>query len=124
MGQPMNKITNRNRKTKSGYAQTSSLYQAQNCNSCPLRGACHKAQGNRIIERNQNLERHKERVRENLLSEIGEIKRKQRTADVEPVFAHIKSNRNFKRFTHIGKEKAELEFGLHALAHNLRKKSA
>ncbi|WP_034690355.1 transposase, partial [Kaistella palustris] len=76
------------------------------------------------IERNQNLERHKDRVRENLLSEIGEIKRRQRTADVEPVFAHIKSNRNFKRFTHIGIEKAELEFGLHALAHNLRKKSA
>ncbi|VAW27776.1 Transposase, IS4 family, partial [hydrothermal vent metagenome] len=47
-----------------------------------------------------------------------------RTADVEPVFAHIKSNRNFKRFTHKGIEKAELEFGLHALAHNLRKKSA
>lgn len=124
MGQPMNKISSKNRKTKSGYAQTSSLYQAQNCNGCPLRGACHKAQGNRIIERNQNLERHKERVRENLLSEIGEIKRKQRTADVEPVFAHIKSNRNFKRFTHKGIQKAELEFGLHALAHNLRKKSA
>ena len=124
MGQPMNKISSKNRKTKSGYAQTSSLYQAQNCKGCPLRGACYKAQGNRIVERNPNLERHKEKVRENLLSEIGKIKRKQRTADVEPVFAHIKSNRNFKRFTHTGIEKAELEFGLHALAHNLRKKSA
>ena len=107
-----------------GFAQTSSLYQAQNCNGCPLRGACHQAKGNRIIERNQNLERHKDIVRKNLLSEIGKIKRRQRTADVEPVFAHIKSNRNFKRFTHKGIQKAELEFGLHALAHNLRKKSA
>ena len=91
---------------------------------CPLRGGCFKAKGNRIIERNQNLERHKEKVRENLLSDMGEIKRRQRTADVEPVFAHIKSNRNFKRFTHKGIQKAELEFGLHALAHNLRKRSA
>ena len=124
MGQPMSKIANKNRKTKNGFAQTSSLYQAQNCVGCPLRGTCHKSQGNRIIERNHNLERHKNRVRENLLSEIGERKRKQRTADVEPVFAHIKSNRNFKRFTHVGIAKAELEFGLHALAHNLRKKSA
>lgn len=124
MGQKMDKISSKNRKTKNGFAQTTSLYQAQNCSGCPLRGACHKSQGNRIIERNHNLERHKNSVRENLLSEIGQRKRKQRTADVEPVFAHIKSNRNFKRFTHIGIEKAELEFGLHALAHNLRKKSA
>ncbi len=48
----------------------------------------------------------------------------QRTADVEPVFAHIKSNRNFKRFTLKGIEKAEIEFGLHALAHNIKKKRA
>ncbi len=124
MGQPMNKVGNRNRKTKTGHTQTSSLYQAKNCDGCPVRGACFKAKGNRIIERNHNLERHKEKIRKNLLSEIGEIKRKQRTADVEPVFAHIKSNRNFKRFTHYGIQKCELEFGLHALAHNLRKKSA
>lgn len=124
MGQKMERIGERKRKTKSGYLQTSSAYSAQNCEGCPLRGACFKAQGNRIVERNHALEKHKEKVRKNLLSEIGEIKRKQRTADVEPVFAHIKSNRNFKRFTHKGIEKAELEFGLHALAHNLRKKSA
>lgn len=124
MGQKMENIGNKTKKTKSGYKQTTSTYQAKNCEGCPLRGSCFKAIGNRIIERNHNLERHKERVRHNLLTEIGEIKRKQRTADVEPVFAHIKSNRNFKRFTHRGIEKVELEFGLHALAHNLRKKSA
>ncbi|MEN1785802.1 MAG: transposase, partial [Bacteroidota bacterium] len=49
---------------------------------------------------------------------------KRRTADVEPVFGHIKSNRNFKRFTHRGLEKVELEFALHALAHNMIKKAA
>jgi len=124
MGQPMEKISTRRRKTKSGHHQTSSVYQAKNCSGCPVRGTCFKAQGNRTLERNANLERHKEKIRENLLSEIGEKKRKQRTADVEPVFAHIKSNRNFKRFTHYGLQKCELEFGLHALAHNLRKKSA
>lgn len=124
MGQSMHKIGENRRKTKSGYLQESSLYQAQNCNGCPLRTSCYKAKNNRIVERNHALERQKERARKNLLSEMGKLKRRQRTADVEPVFAHIKSNRNFKRFTHIGIEKAELEFGLHALAHNLRKKSA
>ncbi len=124
MGQTMKKTGGRKRKTKSGFLQNSSIYSAHNCQGCPLRGACFKAKGNRIVERNHTLERYKEKARRNLLSEIGELKRRQRTADVEPVFAHIKSNRNFKRFTHKGIEKAELEFGLHALAHNLRKKSA
>lgn len=124
MGQPMTAIGHRNKKNKSGFDQSTTLYQAQNCQGCPLRGTCHKSKDNRIVERNENLERHKNTVRENLLSELGEKKRRQRTADVEPVFAHIKSNRNFKRFTHRGIQKAELEFGLHALAHNIRKKSA
>lgn len=124
MGQSMHKIGERKRKTKSGHLKASGLYRAQNCKGCPLRGAWYKAKGNRLVERNNVLEKYKERIRRNLLGEIGEQKRRQRTADVESVFAHIKSNRNFNRFTNKGIEKAELELRLHALAHNLRKKSA
>ena len=124
MGQKMEKISEYTKATKSGYNQVHSKYRAQNCKGCPIRGVCFKGQNNRVVERNHNLEYYKQKARENLLSEIGEIKRKKRTADVEPVFAHIKSNRNFKRFTHRGLEKVELEFGLHALAHNIRKTSA
>lgn len=124
MGQPMDKITQGTKATKSGYQQTYSKYSAQNCQGCPIRGVCFKGKNNRIVGRNYSLENYKEKARENLLSEIGELKRKKRTADVEPVFADVKHNRNFKRFTHRGLEKVELEFGLHALAHNIRKKSA
>ncbi|MBV7441575.1 transposase, partial [Weeksellaceae bacterium TAE3-ERU29] len=42
----------------------------------------------------------------------------------EAVFAHLKHNRNFKRFSLKGLKKVELEFGLHALAHNLKKMAA
>jgi transposase len=121
MGQPMEKVHEKKKKTKSGYSQTYSVYQAQNCQGCPLRGICHKSKYNRKIEINHNLERHKQIIRKRLTSDDGLQRRKKRTADVEPVFAHIKSNRNFKRFTHKGIEKVELEFGLHALAHNMRK---
>lgn len=89
-----------------------------------MRGQCHKAQGNRNIERNHNLERHRQRTRELLLSETGIQKRKQRSADVEPVFAQLKHNNGFRRFSLKGIEKVELEFGLMALGHNLRKKVA
>ena len=124
MGQKMHKTHQSKRTTEAGYQQSLSHYQAKNCEGCPLRGQCFKAKGNRSIERNQNLERHKQRTRELLLSETGIQKRKQRTADVEPVFAQLKHNNGFRRFSLKGLEKVELEFGLMALGHNLRKKIA
>ena len=60
--------------------------------------------------------------RELLLNEIGIQKRKQRSADVEPVFAQLKHNYGFRRFTLKGIKKVDLEFGLMVIAHNLRKK--
>ena len=124
MGQRMEKSGEKRTKTKSAYQQITSCYTAKNCKGCPLRSQCFKGKHNRTVERNHNLERYKQRVRELLISEIGEKRRKQRTADVEPTFAQLKHNRNFKRFTLRGLEKVEIEFGLHALAHNLRKLSA
>ena len=124
MGQQMKKVSEGTKTTKSGFKQTYSKYRAQNCSGCPVRGVCFKGKNERVIERNHTLEHYKQKAREDLLSEIGQAKLKKRTADVEPVFAHVKHNRNFRRFTHRGLEKVELEFGLHALAHNIRKKSA
>ena len=124
IGQKMHKTHQSKKNTEAGYTQHISHYQAKNCEGCPLRGQCFKAKGNRSIERNHNLERHKEKIRELLTSEIGLRKRKQRTADVEPVLAQLKHNHKFRRFSLKGIEKTELEFGLMAIAHNLRKKIA
>jgi transposase len=124
MGQKMHKTHQSQKTTEAGYKQNLSHYQAQNCQGCPIRSQCFKAKGNRSIERNHNLERHKQKTRELLLSEIGIQKRKQRSADVEPVFAQLKHNNGFRRFSLKGIKKVELEFGLMAIAHNLRKKIA
>jgi transposase len=97
MGQKMLKTHENQKKTAGGYTQT--LSRAKNCEGCPMRGQCFKAKGNRSIERNHNLERHKERTRELLLSETGIQRRKQRSADVEPVFAQLKHNNGFRRFS-------------------------
>ena len=123
MGQPMNKIATATKTTAAGFTQQSTLYQAKNCQGCPLRGICHKAQGNRTIEINHNLNRLKHKADELLLSEDGIKHRKQRPCDVEPVFGNIKSNHHFKRFILRGIKKVSTETGLLALAHNLRKKA-
>lgn len=124
MGQQMQNIGTHQTKTKTGFTQTIHSYQATNCNGCPLRGACHKSKGNRVIEVNHNLNQYKEQVRENVNSEQGIYHRKKRPCDVEPVFANIKNNHHFKRFMLRTKPKVEVEAGLLALAHNLRKKAA
>lgn len=124
MGQHMEKSSQRKKKTKSGYEQVYYQYTAKNCQGCSLRCICFKGKNNRTIERNHQLEHYKQKARGNLLSEKGDLRRRKRTADVEPTFAQLKHNRNFKRFTLKGLEKVEIEFGLHALAHNLKKKCA
>ncbi len=124
MGQVMKNIATYKTKTKAGFIQTISRYQVSNCEGCPLRGACHKSKSNRIIEVNHTLNKYKEQVRKNLNSERGIYHRKKRPWDVEPVFANIKNNHHFKRFMLRTKPKVEIEAGLLALAHNLRKKVA
>jgi len=124
IGQEMNFIGFSKRKTSTGYEQTLKKYQAKNCSACPLNGACHKSKGNRIIEINNTLKEHKSTVHQLLNSEEGIEKRKKRCYDVEPVFGNIKNNHNFKRFMLRGKEKVEIEWGLLAIAQNIRKKAA
>ena len=124
MGQQMHYIGDSKRKTSTGFEQTLKRYQAKNCATCPLNGACHKSQGNRIIEVNRSLKGYKEKAYDLLNSEKGIEKRKQRCHDVEPVFGNIKQNHGFRRFMLRGKEKVAIEWGLLAIAQNIRKKAA
>ena len=124
MGQKMANIGSYQQKTRTGFIQTITRYQAANCKGCPLRGACHQSKNNRVIEINDALKKYKQQVKENLNSEQGIYHRKKRPCDVEPVFGNLKNNHHFKRFMLRSKPKVEVEAGLLALAHNLRKKIA
>lgn len=59
-----------------------------------------------------------------LRTERGIKLRKQRCHDVETVFAQIKNNKGFRKFNLRGKNKVEVEAGLLAIAHNLKKRAA
>ncbi len=89
MGQPMKYVGDSIRKTSTGFLQTSRKYQAQNCYNCPLTGASHKSQGNRILQINKELERQKKQAYQLLNSEDGIAHRKKRCYDVEPIFGNI-----------------------------------
>jgi len=121
IGQRMNFIGNTIEATEAGYKRTLSRYQAQNCCGCPLRGTCHKSKSNRIIEVSHRLNELKAKARDRLLSEAGIAHRCRRSVDVEPVFGILKQNKGFRRFLTAGLDKVSIEFGLLAMAHNLKK---
>jgi len=120
IGQPMAYIGDKQRKTASGLIRNVRLYQARNCDGCPMRSACHRSDHNRIIERNPNLNRHRKKIKQLLESDEGIEKRRQRWK-VEAVFGNIKQNKGFRRFALRGIEKVSTELGLIAIAHNLQR---
>ena len=121
MGQKMKFIRHEKRYTASGYQQTVSVYRASRCQGCPLRGQCHKSKRDRQIEVNHTLDDYKARARELLTSEQGLKHRSKRPIEPEAVFGQIKECGRFRRLRLKGLTGAKIDFGLKALAHNLRK---
>lgn len=121
MGQKMKFVRQERRYTASGYQQTVSVYRASRCQGCPLRGQCHKSKRDRQIEVNHTLDDYKARARELLTSEQGLKHRSKRPVEPEAVFGQIKECGRFRRLMLKGLTGAKIDFGLKALAHNLRK---
>ncbi len=121
MGQRLNLVGQGRRKSELGFDYQVSIYKAQNCNGCPLRGKCYKSKGNRTIEVNHNLTRLRQLARKMLTSDVGLYHRSMRPIEPEAVFGQMKSNNRFNRFSLRGLPKVEIEMGLMAIGHNLRK---
>jgi len=117
----MNFIGEKVKITDNGFRQVKRLYQAENCNGCPMREACNRSKWNRRIEINPKLNHYKSIIRERLTSERGIKYRSKRPVEVEAVFGMLKGNRNYRKFLLRGLDKVEIEAGLLALSHNLRK---
>jgi hypothetical protein len=72
----------------------------------PMRGKCHKGEGNRTIQVNHNLMRLRKAARDKLNSGEGFEKRSRRPIEPEAVFGNIKHNKNFRRLMLRGHEKS------------------
>lgn len=122
MGQHMNHIKDMVSKSELGYISNVSVYRTKSCESCPMRGACYKGKAPyRQIEVNHQAEEYKAVAKELLTSEKGVYHRSNRPIEPEAVFGDIKQNHGFRRFKLKSNPKVKVEFGLVALAHNLRK---
>ena len=122
MGQHLDHIGDIKSKSDLGYESTVSRYRAQDCTECPLRGMCYKGMSDRrTIEVNHQADAYRAEAKRLLTSERGLHHRSNRPIEPEAVFGDIKQNHGFKRFRLKSNTKVKVEFGLVALAHNLRK---
>ncbi len=108
-------------KTGTGYVSKRRKYECESCEGCPVMTDCKKGQSNKTISINDNLERHKEIVREKMKDEELRSMLKCRSFDVETVFGDMKENGKFRRFRLRGKEKVSIEIGLWSMGHNIKK---
>jgi transposase len=111
----------REKRTDNGYMTELRVYQCIDCSNCSVSEMCKRGAGNRTIKINRKLETYRAQARANLESEKGIALRKERGVDVEPVFADIKLNQNYRRFRLRGQEKVNVEMGLLSIAHNTKK---
>ena len=119
-GRQMSLVQTEERTTGNGYMQQLRKYKGD-CIGCKHLQACSKSPSGRTVQLNMRLEKYKQNTKENLSSPLGIELRKKRSIDVESVFGDIKHNQGFKRFSLRGFEKVNAEFGLVALAHNIKK---
>ncbi len=108
-------------KSKTGFISDVRVYEFQACRACAFKPQCTKSKNNRQIHYNVKLEKFKAQARTNLDSLYGIALRKRRGPEVETFFGDLRHNCRFNRFLLRGLVNTEHEFGLLAIAHNLRK---
>jgi len=97
----------------------SKIYKGTTCDKCPVKALCTKGKARTIeLELREAL---KEQMRKRLDSPEGKAKYKTRMSTIEPVWGNLKFNKGFQSFRLRGKEKANTEFILLCIAHNIDK---
>ena len=121
-GRTLSFLENRQDITINGYEKTIRVYQCESCVNCPFAAECKKNEsGARTVSFSPQGENYKDAARINLNSEKGKQMRSERGIEVESAFGDIKFNMKHRRFILRGLEKVYIEYGLLAIAHNLRK---
>lgn len=120
-GQLLDFIGTKKTSSENGYKFLKRVYKSRCCDHCPHKEKCCKSKNDRKIEISPKLNKFKDRVRQNLESDIGKKLRSQRGVDVESVFGQIKHNDQFRRFYTLGLKNVNTEWGIISIAHNIKK---
>lgn len=112
------------RKSVAGYATQTRMYQATGCAQCPLRDKCVKNAATtacRSLQISEQTRRLRDRADFLLSTQRGIELAHRRGSEIETVWASIKKNMGFTRFTMRGITNVATEIRLVAMGHNLSK---
>ena len=101
--------------------RTAEKYISEDCSGCGFKERCHKQEGNRIINLNEELTSYHKEVIENLATEEGIYLRIQRSIQAEGAFGVIKQDYSYRRITRVSKKKVNLELTLITIGFNMKK---
>ena len=128
-GKLLKETSQKHSKTKTGFQTTTSVYECDGCENCPLKEKCIKASGSKkpLAERHKVLNvskrfiRQREAMEEKITTSEGKLLRVNRSILAEGTFAYIKEDMNFRQFLLRGREKVKAEWLLLSLALNILK---
>jgi hypothetical protein len=109
------------RKSKNGFKSEITIYECQDCGSCPRKQDCTRAKGNRQIGVSKDFLALRQQSRERITSPKGTELRLNRSIQAEGVFGNMKQNYGFRRYLRRGKENVFTETLLYAIAYNINK---
>lgn len=116
-------------KSASGFQITTSVYECDACDKCPLKEKCIKACGSRkpleerhkVLYVSKRFQRQREAMEKKITSLAGKLLRVNRSIQAEGTFAYIKEDLNFRRFLLRSREKVKAEWLIFSLALNILK---
>lgn len=97
------------------------IYKATGCSFCPAQPVCCYSPNSRTIQRSEDLERFKQKARENLTSDLGIKLKKRRGNESESIFGLTKHVKNYKRIRLRGLGKATTDLGIMLISNNIAK---
>jgi transposase len=109
------------RTSATGYRSQITLYECEDCNDCPHKTRCTKAQGNRRMQVSKMFVEKREVSYKNITTDEGVLLRVNRSIQVEGAFGVLKNDYNFNRFLTRGKSSVKTEFMLLCFGYNVNK---
>ena len=115
-------------KSASGLVITTSVYECQSCDGCPMKDKCIKAGSKKPLEKrhkviyvSKRFARQREEMEARISSDKGCLLRVNRSIESEGTFAYIKEDLDFRRFLLRGKVKVEAEWLIFSMAYDILK---
>ena len=110
-----------NRKSKSGYSSTVSVYECNGCGTCSQKDKCTRAKGNRKLYLARDFIALRQKSLERITSPKGKMLRLNRSIQSEGAFGVLKQDYGFRRFARRGATNVFTETLLYSIAFNINK---